>query len=78
MTRIRDLLISLRAKRVRQMYNNSNDTVSFDAFCNDNSADDLPKIKESSLTVRELRSSRIKVGPTDFVVLYKLLYYYKP
>lgn len=60
MTRIRDLLISLRAKRVRQMYNNSNDTVSFDAFCNDNSTEEIPKIKESSLTVRELRNSRIK------------------
>lgn len=65
MTRIRDLLISLRATRVRQMYNNSNDTVSFDAFCNDNSTEDIPKIKESSLTVRELRNSRIKVGIID-------------
>lgn len=50
MTKIRNLLISFRARRARQL--NNSDSVSFEAFCNEGPTTDPypPYTKESSLT----------------------------
>lgn len=64
MTKIRNLLISFRARRARQLHNS--DSVPFEAFCNESLAEPFPNTKESSL------SNGFKVSPEHNKVCFRI------